>query len=161
MDDSVVSVEEQAEIVVEFMEGLLEAFGSPGEVGSTKVDDDTVEVTASGADLALLIGAKGQTLASIQDLSRTMVQRRASGRHEGRVRIDVGGYRQRRREALARFTAQVAEDVKASGVQKALEPMSAADRKIVHDAANEIAGVTTLSEGEDPRRRVVIAPSAD
>ena len=81
-----------------------------------------------------------------------------SGTHHGRVRLDVSGYRQRRREALARFAAQVADDVKSSGVQKALEPMNAADRKVVHDTVNEIDGVRTVSEGEDQRRRVVILP---
>ena len=90
-----------------------------------------------------------------------MLQRRLTGRHDGRVRIDVSGYRERRREALARFTEQVAKQVKESGVQNALEPMGAADRKIVHDTANEIEGVSTISEGDDPRRRVVILPSTD
>ena len=63
-----------------------------------------------------------------------------------------------RREALERFTRQIAEEVRDSGVQKALEPMSPPDRKVVHDTVNEIAGVRTLSEGEDSRRRVVILP---
>ena len=76
-----------------------------------------------------------------------------------RIRVDVGGYRERRREALARFTRDVAEQVKSSGVQKALEPMSPPDRKVVHDTVNEIDGVTTVSEGEDSRRRVVILPA--
>ena len=160
MDDTVVSVDEQAEIVKTFLEGLVEAFGAQGEVAATTVDEDTVEVAVTGDDLALLIGPKGQTLLAVQDLSRTVVQRRAAGRHEGRVRIDVSGYRSRRREALVRFTGQVAAEVKASGVQKALEPMGAADRKIVHDTANEIDGVSTISEGDDPRRRVVILPSS-
>jgi spoIIIJ-associated protein len=87
-----------------------------------------------------------------------VVQRQASGTHHGRVRLDVSGYRQRRREALERFATQVAEDVRSSGVQRALEPMNAADRKVVHDTVNEIDGVATASEGEDQRRRVVILP---
>lgn len=159
MTDDDVTVEEQATIITTFLDGLLEAFGLEGEVASEKIDDETIELQVSGDDLGLLIGPKGQTLASIQDLSRTVVQRQASGIHHGRVRLDVGGYRQRRREALQRFTAQVAEDVRSSGVQRALEPMNAADRKIVHDAVNEIDGVSTISEGEDQRRRVVILPA--
>jgi spoIIIJ-associated protein len=75
------------------------------------------------------------------------------------VRIDVAGYRQRRKEALERFASQVAADVVASGAAKALEPMHPADRKVVHDAINEIDGVRTTSEGEEPRRRVVILPA--
>jgi spoIIIJ-associated protein len=85
------------------------------------------------------------------------VQRQTGARH-GRLFVDVAGYRQRRREALERFTQSLAEEVKTSGARKLLEPMSAADRKVVHDTANGIDGVRTISEGEDPRRRVVILP---
>jgi len=159
MSAEVVTVGEQADIVEGFLGGLLEAFGAEGEVKRQQLDDETIEVGVEGEDLGLLIGPKGQTLAAVQDLSRTVVQRRAPGPHEGRVRIDVSGYRQRRQEALVRFTQQVADQVKESGAQKALEPMGPADRKVVHDAANEIDGVSTLSEGEEPRRRVVIIPA--
>jgi spoIIIJ-associated protein len=155
-----VTVDEQAAIISEFVEGLLDAYGLDGELASTKVDEETVEIQVTGDDLGLLIGPKGQTLAAIQDLSRTVVQRRATGTHHGRVRLDIGGYRQRRREALERFARSVADDVKSSGMQKALEPMNAADRKVVHDTVNEIDGVSTVSEGEDQRRRVVILPDA-
>ena len=58
-----------------------------------------------------------------------------------------------------RFTRDIAEEVRTSGVQKALEPMGSADRKIVHDTVNELDGVSTISEGDEPRRRVVILPS--
>jgi spoIIIJ-associated protein len=158
MADQDVTVEEQAELMATFLGGLVDAFGLEGTIEQTRVDDDTMEVQVVGDDLGLLIGPKGQTLMAVQELSRTYVQRKATGTHHGRVRIDVGGYRQRRREALERFTQQVAEQVVASGVQKALEPMNASDRKVVHDTANTIDGVRTLSEGEEPRRRVVIAP---
>ena len=80
------------------------------------------------------------------------------GRHVGRVRIDIGGYRQRRQEALARFVRQQAEAVLSEGTSRALEPMNSADRKVVHDTVNEIDGVATVSEGADPERRVVIVP---
>jgi len=153
-----VTVEEQAEIIAEFVSGLVEAYGLEGELSQERVDEDTIEIQVDGDDLGLLIGPKGQTLSAIQELSRTVVQRRATGTHHGRVRLDVSGYRQRRREALARFATQVADDVRDSGVQKALEPMNAADRKVVHDTVNEIDGVRTVSEGEDQRRRVVILP---
>ena len=101
----------------------------------------------------------GNTLAAIQELSRTVIHRKVSGTAAGRVRLDVAGYRQRRREALEQFTRGVAEEVRSSGVQKALEPMGSADRKVVHDAVNEIEGVSTISEGDEPRRRVVLIPS--
>jgi spoIIIJ-associated protein len=73
--------------------------------------------------------------------------------------VDVGGYRQRRREALAEFASQLAAEVKDAGVERALEPMSPPDRKVVHDTISEIDGVTTGSIGEEPRRRVVIRPA--
>ena len=75
-----------------------------------------------------------------------------------RLRVDVGGYRERRREALERFSRQIAEQVLASGTATSLEPMGAADRKVVHDTINTIDGVHTVSEGEEPRRRVVVVP---
>jgi spoIIIJ-associated protein len=158
MSTTDVTVQEQADIVREFLEGLVEAFGVEGTLEQEQIDEDTIEVKVVGDDLGLLIGPKGNTLVAVQELARTVVQRQASGTHHGRVRIDVGGYRQRRREALERFTQQVAEQVKESGLQKALEPMAASDRKVVHDTVNAIDGVRTLSEGEEPRRRVVIAP---
>jgi spoIIIJ-associated protein len=154
-----VTVEEQADIMAEFLEGLLDAFGFDAEINRSEVDDETIELDIVGEDLGLLIGPKGRTLTAVQELSRTVVQRQATGTHHGRVRIDVGGYRQRRREALQRFTEQIAAEVRESGERKALEAMGAADRKVVHDTVNELDGVTTTSEGEEPRRRVVIVPA--
>lgn len=153
--------EEQGEIVGRFLEGLLDALEIRGKVSTVSVDEETVEVRIDeGSDLGLLIGAGGDSLQAIQELGRTVVQRQGLS-PQGRVRVDVAGYRQRRREALERFCRQVADEVRASGVQKALEPMNAADRKVVHDAINELEGVGTVSEGEEPRRRVVIVAVAD
>jgi len=149
----------QGEVVKTFLLDLLDAFGLDGEVAMATGEDGALEMAVTGPDLGLLIGPKGQTLQAIQELARTALQRQHPGETHARVRIDVGGYRERRREALARFAQQVAEEVKASGVQKALEPMSPPDRKVVHDTVNEIDGVHTVSEGEDSRRRVVILPS--
>lgn len=150
---------EQGDIVRTFLVDLLDAFGLDGEVtASTDVDDMAVELDIQGDDLGLLIGPKGQTLQAIQELSRSALQRQKPGESHARVRIDVSGYRQRRKEALARFVTGIAEEVRDSGVQKALEPMSPPDRKVVHDTVNDIDGVTTVSEGEDSRRRVVILP---
>ena len=89
---------------------------------------------------------------------RAVVQHGLSGR-SARLRVDVGGYRERRREALAAFARQVADEVRESQVERGLEPMSPPDRKVVHDTVAEIEGVATSSEGEEPRRRVVIRPA--
>jgi len=159
MTDDVVNVDQQADIIGEFLDGLLDAISVTGEITRTKVDDDTVELGVTGGDdLGLLIGPKGQTLTAVHELSRTVLQRQATGRHDGRVRIDIGGYRQRRAEALARFVTAQAEAVREAGVARALEPMNAVDRKVVHDTVNGIEGVATISEGADPHRRVVIVP---
>ncbi|MGI8662201.1 MAG: RNA-binding cell elongation regulator Jag/EloR [Acidimicrobiales bacterium] len=157
MDDA--TVEDQAAIIRTFLDGLLGAFQLEATIDEVRVDDDTIELHVNGSELGLLVGPKGQTLQAIHELSRTIVQRKATGTHHGRVRIDVAGYRQRRQVALERFAKEVAADVAASGAAKALEPMHPADRKIVHDTVNEIDGVATTSEGEEPRRRVVISPA--
>jgi spoIIIJ-associated protein len=153
-----VTLEQQVEVMEEFLDGLVEAFGLSGEVSSEKVDDEIVEIRIEGEDLGLLIGPKGQTLAAVQELARTVAQRQLAGPHQGRVRLDVSGYRKRRAEALTRFALQVAEDVKSTGTPKMLEPMSPPDRKVVHDAPTDVEGVRTASEGEDRRRRVVVLP---
>jgi spoIIIJ-associated protein len=150
-------LEREREVASGFVDGLVTAFGLEGDV-STSMDEDEIEVAVEGGDLGLLIGPKGLTLAAIQELTRTVVHR-AMPERSGWLRVDVSGYRQRRREALERFTVQVAQEVVDNGERRTLEPMSAADRKIVHDAAQQVSGVMTLSEGEEPHRRVVITPS--
>ena len=104
-------------------------------------------------------GPKGATLQAIEELVRTVVQRRTEG-HGARIHVDVGGYRAKRRAALERFALELAEQVRESGEDRALEPMSASDRKVVHDAIATLDGVTTTSEGEEPRRRVVVRPAS-
>jgi spoIIIJ-associated protein len=152
-----VPVAEQSEVAAEFLRGLLDRFGLDATVAVRPIDDDAAEIAVDGDDLGLLIGPKGATLTALQDLARTVVQRRTSARN-GRLWLDVAGYRERRRAALARFAESAAEQVLTSGSRAVLEPMSAADRKVVHDTINGIAGVVTTSEGEEPRRRVVILP---
>lgn len=145
------------ELAEEFIEGLLGQFGAKFELERRDIDEDTVEIAVTGDDLGVLIGPRGQTLAAVQELARTVVQRRAPGART-RVLIDISGYRMARREALERFTRGVAGQVLESGVARVLEPMTPPDRKVVHDTANTIDGVSTTSEGEEPRRRVVIIP---
>ena len=149
---------EQGEVVRGFLVDLLDAFGLDGEVTATPAEEGAVELAVSGEDLGLLIGPKGATLQAVQELSRSMLQRTRPGASHARIRVDVGGYRARRREALEAFVRKVAADVVDSGTQKALEPMAPPDRKVVHDTVNDIPGVHTVSEGEDTRRRVVIIP---
>jgi spoIIIJ-associated protein len=141
-----------------FLRNLLDAFGVAGRIETVRNDDDSREVRVTGEDLGLLVGPKGATIEAVQELTRLAARRDTPGRSELRLRVDIGGYRERRRAALVRFAQQLADDVRASGVPKVLEPMSSPDRKVVHDALTGVEGVSTLSEGEEPRRRVVIVP---
>jgi spoIIIJ-associated protein len=152
-------IEGQRQAVEGFIIDLLSAFGrSDATVTVTLSEDEAIEAAVDGPELGLLVGQKGVTLQAVQELVRSMVQRRFVGQTHARVRIDVAGYRARRKVALERFAREVAESVKASGVAKALDPMGSADRKVVHDAVIEMEGVSTVSEGEDAARRVVIRP---
>lgn len=153
------SLAEQGVIATAFVRGVLDRFGAASATVSTQeLDEDTVEVRVEGEDLGLLIGPKGAALQSLQELTRTVVQRQMAGR-AGRVLVDVSGYRAKRREALERFAGKIAEDVLASGNKVVLEPMGPADRKVIHDALSGIEGVSTSSEGEEPRRRIVVTPA--
>jgi spoIIIJ-associated protein len=142
-----------------FIDELVAAFSFTGTTELIE-DGDDLEIRVHGENLGLLVGPRGTTLQAVQDLARVASQRRL-GDHDTRLRVDIGGYRQRRKEALDRFATQMAEEVKQSGVARVLEPMSSADRKIVHDALSEFEGISTRSEGDDPYRRVVITPASD
>jgi spoIIIJ-associated protein len=153
----VLSLEEQGESAREFIEGLIEEIGLEAAVSLRVIDSETVEVVVDGKELGVLVGRGGATLGALQELARTVVQSRTAGPTE-RILVDVAGYRAKRAEALGRFTRQVAEEVLSSGSEQALEPMLAPDRKVVHDTVAEIDGVETRSEGEEPRRYVVVSP---
>ena len=150
----------ESEVAESFLRGLVEVFGVEADIERREADDDTVELALTGPSLGLLIGKRGQTLASLQELTWTVVQRKARAGH-GRVVVDVSGYRQARRQALEEFIRTVADEVRTSQVARVLEPMPPPDRKIVHDTVNELPGVATTSEGEEPRRRVVILPQPE
>jgi spoIIIJ-associated protein len=156
MDESTVPVERQAEVATGFTAGLVEAFGAPAQV-TNAIDDGTITVNIDGSDLGLLVGPRGATLNAIEELVKAVVQRETGG-HGARIHVDVAGYRAKRREALADFTRKLAQQVIDSGEEQALEPMQSPDRKVVHDTVGEIDGVETTSEGDEPRRYVVIRP---
>lgn len=155
--ESTVSPDEVGAAAVAFMEGLTSAFGADADV-SVQIDGIELEVAVTGGELGLLVGPGGHTLNAVQDLARVAAQRRL-GDHETRLRVDVAGYRARREAALGSFARDVAEQVEASGTARSLEPMTSADRKVIHDVLNEIDGVTTRSVGEDPDRRVIVDPA--
>jgi len=152
-----IDVGAQAERAERFMSELVDAMGLTGRV-SSRIDDGTILLDVDGVGLGLLVGPRGSTLQAVEELTRAVVQHGLTGR-SARLRVDIGGYKERRREALAAFARQVAEDVRSHGRERALEPMSPPDRKVVHDTVAEMDGVETGSEGEEPRRRVVIRPA--
>ncbi len=151
-------IEEQAEVAAAFIRGLLGAFGLEGEV-VTRIEDEVLYLDVSGEQTEALIGPKGSVMHSVLELTRTVVQRKTYG--APRMRIDIGGYLERRREALKIYAGKLAEQVIEDKNEIMLEPMNAADRKVVHDAVAEIEGVRSYSEGEDPRRAVVLAYNGD
>jgi len=142
------------EDALDFIEGLLEAMDVDGEA-TAEIRDRRVYVSVEGQEAAILIGHHGQTLDAIQELLRSAVQRQVRARVW--VTLDVQGYRERRKEALRERAREMAARALDEGEME-LEPMNAFERKIVHDAVGEITGVTSFSEGEEPYRRVVIAP---
>jgi len=155
--EQLVGAHQVGEEAVRFMTELVSAFGLTGNAELVE-DGDDLEVRVHGQELGLLVGPRGTTLQAVQDLARVAAQRRL-GDHATRLRVDVGGYRERRRVALGAFATQMASEVTTSGVARVLEPMSSADRKIIHDTLSSVDGIVTRSEGDDPNRRVIIAPA--
>lgn len=151
-------VSEQRETLSSFVTGVAEVFDASAKVELIE-DGNELSARVHGDDLGRLIGAKAGVLNAFQELSRTAMQRGASGRRYHRISVDVDDYRQRRRVRLEEFATELAEEVVDSGVSKALEPMGAAERKVIHDAVGRVDGVETRSEGRDPRRYIVLVPT--
>jgi spoIIIJ-associated protein len=155
--ESTITPEEVGAAAVAFMDGLADAFGVDAAT-TLHVDGLELRVDVTGSELGLLVGPGGRTLNAIQDLARVSAQRRL-GDHETRLRVDVAGYRERREAALAAFARDVADQVRTSGTPRSLEPMTSADRKVVHDVLNDEDGVSSRSVGEDPDRRIIVDPA--
>ncbi len=155
-----VDIEEQATVIREFVTGLVAAYGLEGDV-KVHTEDDIVYVNVEGEHTEALVGPKGAIMQAILDLLKIVVQRKTQ--HRARIRIDIAGYTERRREALAIYTGRLSEQVLKEGGEVMLEPMNPADRKVVHDAVAAIEGVRSWSEGEEPNRSVIIglAPGAE
>jgi spoIIIJ-associated protein len=143
------------ESVEAFLEGLAEVFGVDAEA-RTELTGRTTVVRLDAEGLNALVGPRGVTLQAVQDLARTV----ASASGSSRFIVDIGGYRERRTAALQRFAVDIANEVVRTGQPRALEPMHSADRKAVHDAVQGVEGVESISDGQDPNRRVVISPAA-
>jgi spoIIIJ-associated protein len=145
---------EQAPMVEEFLNGLVSSFGLDGQV-NVSVEDEVIVVTINGEQTEALVGPRGSVMEAIHEITKTVLHRQVDD--TARVRIDIAGYAERRRQALSIYAAQLIDQVLGEGGEIMLEPMSAADRKVIHDAVAEREGVRSYSEGEPPRRYVVIA----
>lgn len=144
------------------LDGFLVALGSAFDLTVTTTahhEDGRLTVSMQGDNLGILIGPRMATLDAVQDVAKSALQREAAGREYARIIIDAQGIREKRSEALERFTEEAAQDVIANGHEAVFEVMSSSDRKRVHDKVADIDGVVSGSVGEDPRRRVVLRPA--
>ena len=136
---------------------VVDALGVDGRI-DVREDDDSITLTCSGADVALLIGRHGQTIDAVQYLMNA-ISHRAHGDERKEVIVDAAGYRDRRRVTLESLAVRTAQQVTTSGERVELDPMTAVERKVVHLKLKEFDGVETASEGTEPNRYVVVLPA--
>ena len=149
-------LDQEADIAADFMEGLLDLLDLPGDI-EIEVTEDQAIVTVQDVGSGLLIGRRGATLDALQEIVRCAVQR--STQRRSHVRVDVEGYRARQLDKLRDKCRDAIAEVRETGHPVRLEPMDAYERKMMHDLAAAASGVTSASEGNEPRRRVVIRPA--
>lgn len=150
------ALEREGDIAADYLEGLLDIADLDGDI-DMDVEGDRAMVSIVGQDLDDLVGAKGAVLEALQELTRLAVTRDTGER--SRLMLDIGGFRAARRDELTQIGTDAANRVKESGEAERLSPMSPFERKVVHDAV-AAAGCTSESEGEEPRRFVVVLPPA-
>lgn len=148
-------LEEEGEVAADFLEELLDITDLDGDI-DMDVDGDRAAVSIVGGRLDQLVGPNGEVLEALQELTRLAVYRETGQR--SRLMLDVAGHRAKRREALVTLAEEHIATVKESGEAAHLEPMSPFERKVVHDAV-AAAGLRSESEGDEPRRRVVVLPA--
>jgi spoIIIJ-associated protein len=137
------------------LDEIVDALDLDGEV-VVEEGDEEIAARVDGEDLGLLIGRRGQTIDAVQLICYRVAFRGRGDRK--RVSVDAAGYRERRRETVERQADRAAERALESGNEIELEPMSASERKVVHDHLKDRPGLETFSEGEEPERSVVVAP---
>ncbi len=149
---------DKVQLAREFVSGVLDRMGMETSLEVLRRDEN-VTLNIVGQDLGILIGRRGETLKALEFLTNV-----ASGKGSGtvgRVFVDAAGYRQRRERELADMALSVAKRVERLGSRVAMEPMDARDRRVIHVALQGRDTVETYSEGEEPFRRVIIAPLRD
>jgi spoIIIJ-associated protein len=146
---------QQSEIAADYVEGLLDVLDMDGDIDEL-VANGRPMVEVVGGRLQSLIGPRGVTLEALQELARLAVFRQTG--YPSRLLLDIGGYRTTRRNELAAVARNAIERVREHGQPVRLEPMSAFERKCVHDVINATEGVESESEGEEPNRRIMVRP---
>lgn len=144
-----------AEVVGEVLGRIADALGVEAEVVVQEVDGE-LQAQYVGPDVGLLIGHHGQTLEAIQHLAYRIAFR--AGRARMRVVVEAGGYRERRGEALRHAADHAAVTAVKDGRPVVLEAMSASERRVVHEHLKDRRDIETYSQGEEPDRRLVVAP---
>jgi spoIIIJ-associated protein len=148
-------LENEGDIAADYLEELLDIADLDGDL-DMDVEGDRAAVSIVGADLNQLVGRDGEVLDALQELTRLAVYRETGER--SRLMLDISGYRATRRLELVALAEKSIAEVRASGQQVSLDPMTSFERKVVHDAV-AAAGLTSESEGAEPRRYVVILPA--
>ena len=148
-------LEAEGDIAADYLEELLDIADLDGDL-DMDVEGDRAAVSIVGADLSQLVGPRGEVLEALQELTRLAVYRETGER--SRLMLDVSGYREEKRVALVKIAEEAIAEVRATGERVHLDPMSPFERKVVHDAVAE-AGLSSESEGTEPRRFVVILPA--
>ncbi len=159
--ESLRRLEEEGEVAADYLEELLDIVDLDGDIDiDVENGRASVAIVAEGAEdraLRRLAGSRGEVLEALQELSRLAVQARTGDR--SRLMLDVAGYRAARRRALEEVAGRACEEVRTTGEALRLDPMSAFERKVVHDVVAG-AGLVSESEGEEPQRRVVVYPAS-
>lgn len=153
----IAALEREGDIAADYIEGLLDIAELDGDI-DLDVEAGRAVVAVVGDDLDELVGERGEVLDALQELTRLAVLRETGER--SRLMLDVGGHRAQRRAYLTELGAEAARKAKETNGAVRLEPMSAFERKIVHDAV-AAAGLSSESEGAEPERFVVVLPGAD
>jgi spoIIIJ-associated protein len=144
----------------EVLKSLLGKMGVEHEVVSSE-DEERVTLEVKGPETGLVIGKKGQTLDALQYLVNKIVSREIPEDDSKPINVDAEGYRGRRAEQLVELAQRLAEKAKRTGKPVAADPMSAADRRIIHVALANTPGLTTQSEGEGIYRHLVVIPTGE
>ena len=148
-------LEQEGDIAADYLEELLDIADLDGDL-DMDVEGDRAAVSIVGADLGQLVGAEGQVLEALQELSRLAVYRETGER--SRMMLDISGYRAERRAELVKLASEIASKVEETGEAISLDAMSPFERKVVHDAVAAV-GLKSESEGVEPRRYVVVLPA--